>query len=192
MPDIVWDDAAGVDVALEYLAEAAKRADTLLDSGSRRVVEPDDGRADLHRLIHHLTDLFGEHLAERAAKHGKIVGEDEDRSTVDLAVARDDAVGQKLLFLHPEGVVAVGAELVELVEGVVVEEVVDTLAGGHLPLIVLFGNAVFTAALAGFFAFCPQLLDAVVHRHRRPPVIATSDSDGRKKGSATGCGSIQA
>jgi hypothetical protein len=50
---------------------------------------------------------------------------------------------------------AVGAELVELVERVVVEEVVDPLAGGLLPLVVLGLDPVLAAALLRLAASLP-------------------------------------
>jgi len=83
------------------------------------------------------------------------VRKDKHGATVDLAVAGDNTVGEELLFLHPEGVVSVGAELIELMEGAVIKEVVDPLAGGLFALVMLFGDAGFTAALAGLLAFRP-------------------------------------
>jgi len=104
---------------------------------------------DLHRHVHDLTDLLGEDLAERAAEDGEIVGEDERGPSVDLAIARDDAVAGHLLLFHPELARLVGPELVELREGSLVEEVVDPLAGGHLPLVVLLFDSRLATAPCG-------------------------------------------
>ena len=61
------------DIALEDLGIAGQTVDTLLDTGSTGVVKADDGRADLHGLVHHLADLRGEGLGKRTAKHGEIL-----------------------------------------------------------------------------------------------------------------------
>jgi hypothetical protein len=49
----------------------------------------------------------------------------------------------------------VGAQLVELLERAVVEEVLDPLAGGHLPLVVLALDAALAAARLGVLAQLP-------------------------------------
>src|SRR6185503_6971101 len=76
--------------------------DALLDAGAAAVVQTDDGRADLHRHVHHLANLLGVTLGERAAEDGEILGEDEDEAAVDRARSGDDAVAWNLLRLHAE------------------------------------------------------------------------------------------
>ena len=89
------------------------------------------------REVHHLVDLLGEHLAERAAEDGEVLGEDEDLAAVDRAPAGDDAVGERPGVLDAEAVGPVAGEHVELDEGVRVEEQVEPLAGGELAPLVL-------------------------------------------------------
>ena len=86
------------------------------------VVEADDGRADLQGEVHDLADLLGVGLGEAAAEDGEVLGEDEDEAAVDAAVAGDDAVAGNLLLGHAEVEAAVLDELVELLEGALVEE----------------------------------------------------------------------
>src|SRR5215213_3978947 len=45
-------------VAKKNVRIATETDDTLLDTRAARVVQTDDRRADLHREIHHLADLF--------------------------------------------------------------------------------------------------------------------------------------
>ena len=63
---------------------------------------PIDRAADLHREVHDLDDLLAEHLAERAAEHGEVLGEDRDRAAVDGAVAGDHAVAVRAVVLQAE------------------------------------------------------------------------------------------
>ena len=150
---------------MENLGVPRQRVDALLNPRAGRVVESDDRRARLHRLVHHLGHLLGEDFPQRPTEDGEVVCEDEDSPTVDIAVARHHAVAGELLVLHVEGVGPVGTELVELGEGVVVQEVVDALAGGEFPLVVLGLDALLAAPFARLVAFLPEFVDAVFHRH---------------------------
>src|SRR5438093_7236462 len=86
---------------------------------------------------------------ERAAEHGEVLGEDEDRPVVDAARARDDAVAGKLLLGHVEVVALMDHELVDLDEGPGVEQKLEPLAGRFLPGLVLAADAFLTAGLHG-------------------------------------------
>jgi hypothetical protein len=50
-----------------------QRVDTLLDARSTRVVQADDGRTHLHRLVHDLADLLGIGLRQTASVHGEVL-----------------------------------------------------------------------------------------------------------------------
>ena len=131
------DHAGALDVADEDVAVGAERDDALLDPGAAGVVDPDHRRPDLGGEVHHLAHLLRHHLAEAAAEDGEVLGEDEDRSAFDRAVAGDDGVAPGPFLLHLEVVGAVADEGVELLEGAGVEQLLDPLAGGHLALRVL-------------------------------------------------------
>ncbi len=51
--------AARQNIALEDIGIAGKRGDAFLDARATAVIQPDDRRADLHRLIHDLADFSG-------------------------------------------------------------------------------------------------------------------------------------
>ena len=135
------DHAAGVHVALEDLAVEAERDHALLDAGAGALVDADDRAAGLDGEVHHLGDLLAVHLAERAAEDGEVLGEHADLAAVDGAEAGDHAVAVGAVLLQPEGGRAVPGELVELDEGALVEELLDALAGGPLPLACCFSTA---------------------------------------------------
>src|SRR3954447_8887002 len=71
------DHARALDVAPEDLRVAGERDDAFLDARAARVVDPDHRAAELRRQVHHLADLLGEDLAQRAAEHGEVLREDE-------------------------------------------------------------------------------------------------------------------
>ncbi len=131
------DDAGGLGVALEDAAVAGEGGDALLDTGAGAVVEGDQGRTGRDGHVHDLVDLRGVGLAQGAAEDTEVVRVDEDRAALDRAPAGDDTVGVRLLGLQAEAHGAVPAQLLDLTEGPGVEEQVDALPAGQLPLGVL-------------------------------------------------------
>ena len=142
------DDAGGHDVAREHLAVAAERVDAFLDAGAAGIEQADDRRAVLQRHVLDLGHLAGVALRQRAADDGEVLGEDVDDAAVDGAPAGDDAVARGLLLLHAEVGAAMLDEGVELLEGVLVHQQLDALAGGQLAALVLRVDARLPAAEA--------------------------------------------
>ena len=133
------DDAGGERVAQEDVGVAGERGDAFLDPRAARVVQADDRRADLHREVHHLADLRGVRLGERAAEDGEVLREDEDRAPVDADRAGDDAVARDRVAraVHAEVAAPVDDEGVDLLEGARVAEELDALARRELAGLVL-------------------------------------------------------
>ena len=131
------DDARRLDVALEDVGIPGERGDALLDPRAARIVEADHRRAELDGAVHHLADLLGVRLGERAAEDGEVLREDEDATPVHRAVARHDAVARRPVVLHPEVDAAVRLQHVKLAERAVVEEERQPLARRQLPVAVL-------------------------------------------------------
>ena len=156
--------ARGEHVALEHLGVAAERCDALLDARAAAVVKTDDGRTDLHRIVHDLHDLLGMALGKRAAEDGEVLAEDIDEPAVDRAAAGDDAVAGNLLALHAE----VGAIMldigVELLERAFVEQHVEPFARRELALGMLRVDALLPPAQTGCGAAAFHFGDIGGHR----------------------------
>ena len=144
------DDAGRQHVAQEHLAIAAERRHALLDARAAGVEQADDGCAVLQRHVLDLGDLPGVRLAERAAEHREVLGENIDDAAVDGAPAGDHAVAGDLGLLHAELGAAVFDVHVELLERVVVHEQADALACRELAPLVLGIDAHLPAAQARF------------------------------------------
>ena len=133
-------------VALEHLGIAAQRRNALLNARAAAVVDSDDRRADLHRIVHDFHHLLRVTLGQRPTKDGKILAEDINEAAVDRPRSGDDAVAGNDLVLHPE----IGAIMldisVELFERPLVEQHVEPLARGQLALAVLRIDALLPAA----------------------------------------------
>src|SRR5690606_31526678 len=106
-------------------------------------------------------DLLRVRLRERSAQHGEVLGEDEDGAAVDRTVACDDAVAGDLLAIHAEVAAAMGDQLVEFLEGALVEQQVDAFARGELPLLVLACAPFPSAAFDGRLLPAAHLFPAV-------------------------------
>ena len=174
-------------VAQEDVGVAGQRHDALLDARAARVVEADDGRARLHRQVHHLADLARVRLGQRAAEHGEVLREQEHRPPVDGAVAGDDAVAQRLVVAQAEVGRPVGDQLVDLDEAAGVAHQVDALARGQLAGLVLARDALRAARARRL------LLQRFELRQARPPLrvgaahAATPAVRARSGGSRRGC-----
>ena len=141
--------AAGQRVAQEDVGVAGERDHAFLDARAAGIVEADHGRAGLQREVHDLADLLRVGFGERAAEDGEILREDVDQAAVDAAVAGDEAVAGDDLLLHAEIAAAVRDQLVEFLEGALVEQQFDALARGELAFLVLAGAALRASALLG-------------------------------------------
>ncbi len=127
-------------------------------------MRPTTGAPDLDREIHDLADLGGIGLGQRAAEDGEILGEDEDRPSIDPAVAGDDAVARRGAVSHAEIGTAVLDERVGLLEAALVEKLFDALAGRQLALFVLpFNPFLATADAVGCQPLLQPIHDLAAH-----------------------------
>ena len=155
----------GVDVALENLAVTAQGFHPLLDAGSARIVEAQDGRAVAHGQVHDLADLLSEDPGQGASEDGEVLRENVNQPVVYLTPAGDHPVAGDLFVLHAEIGAAVHPEPVEFLEGAFVQEVVDPLPGGHLALGVLGVYPVLAASEEGLRVSFLQLSEFVSGVH---------------------------
>src|SRR5699024_12551659 len=81
----------------------------------------------------------------RSAQHREVVAEDRDGLAVDCAQTADDTIAVGTVVLHPELVVVVAGEFVDLLEGIGIEESGDALTGGLLAALVLIVHRALVA-----------------------------------------------
>ena len=151
------------DVALEHLGIAGERGHPLLDPRPAGIVDPDDGRADLHGLVHDLADLLGMGLAQRAAEDGEVLAEDEDQPAVDGAMAGHHPIARDLLLGHAEIRAAMLDEHVPFLEGAGIQQQLDALPGGQPSLGMLGLDALDAAAGARRRPFILKSLENFPH-----------------------------
>jgi hypothetical protein len=97
------------------------------------------------RLPPQPADLLRLDRREGAAEDREVVGEDGHTPAVDLGEAAHHPVPRVALVGHPEVGAVVGGEGADLLEGPLVEEVREPLAGGALALGLLVGHALGAA-----------------------------------------------
>ena len=173
-------DARGQGVSEEDLPVRGQAEHALLDAGAARVVQADDGAAGLQGQVHHLADLLTNHLGDGAAEDGKVLGVDEHLSPVHQPVARHHSVAEDLPVAEAEIRGPVGYEWVDLSEGTRVQEEVDTLPAGQLPLGVLLLDSFLAATRESLVPHCAEPVQAPaglpVHRHTALRLCAWLDS----------------
>ena len=128
---------------------------------------PMHGTAGPQREVHDLGDLLGEHLAERAAEHRRVVAEDEHLPAVDRSPAGDHPVAADPPLLHVEVGRPVKREHVELGERTGIEQPVDALTRGELALGVL-GSLCGTATMDGVVPALAEHVDLPAGATARP------------------------
>src|SRR5258708_32093830 len=75
--------AAGQSVAEKDLSIAAETDYAFLYARAAGVIQPDDGRPDLHRQVHHFANLFRVRFGKGTAKDREVLSEDEDFAAID-------------------------------------------------------------------------------------------------------------
>ena len=161
---LIWGMTTGRrDVAVEDAAVGVQRDDALLDAGAGAVVEPDHRNPGGGGQVHHLVDLLGEDLAQGASEDGEVLAEDADPSAVDGAEAGDDTVGVGAVVLEPHAVGPVAGQHVELLEGALVEEVLDALPRRQLALGVVLLDGTGATGVEGLVLAFGQVGQAFGH-----------------------------
>ena len=145
------DHTAGEGVAEKDFAVTGQGVHSFLDTGTARVVDPDQRNAHIERVVHDLGDLAGVHKAQRATGHGEVLGEDGDRRTADRTRTDDHTVAGKRFVLHAEVTAVVLDEQVVFVERIGVQQRDDTLTGRQLTHGLLLLDGLFTATDSDLF-----------------------------------------
>jgi hypothetical protein len=70
-----------------------------------------------------------------------------------------------MLRIHPEVGAAVGDKRIQLLEAALIQELLDPLASGVLPLGVLLGDSLLAAALASLISLVSQVEELAFDGH---------------------------
>src|SRR5438309_1709810 len=76
-------DTAGQGVPQKDVGVAAETDDAFLYARAAGIVQTNDGRANLHRQVHHFADFFSVRFGKGTAKDGEILGEDKYFAAID-------------------------------------------------------------------------------------------------------------
>src|SRR6185437_5562062 len=152
-------DTAGERVAQENICVTAETDHAFLNTCAARVVQADDRCSNLHREVHHLTDLFRVSLRKGATKNREVLRKDEHVPAVNQTVARDNAIARIELFVESEVSRTMDHELVKLFKRAFVEQKLDPFARRHLSGFMLFLDTNSAAALLSLGASLAQCFE---------------------------------
>ena len=136
-------------IAQEDIGVTRQRNHAFLYARSAGIVEPDHRRPSLQGQIHNLANLLRIALGERSPEDREILREDVDQAAFDAAVTGDEAIAGDYCRIHAEIAAAMRHQHVEFLEGVLVQQQFDALAGAEFALLVLAGAAFRPSALFG-------------------------------------------
>ena len=155
--------AAGHHVALEHIGVTTQRGHTFLNTGTARIIQPNDGRADLHGLVHHFANFLGVRFAQGTTKYSEVLAKNKDQTAIDHAVAGDHAIARDLVFFHAEVHAAVLHKHVPLFKRAFVKQQLQTLAGREFAFFVLRVDAFLATAQTRELALGFKLFKDVLH-----------------------------
>src|SRR5262249_55881644 len=101
-----------------------------------------------------LADLFGEDLPQRPSEGSRVVAEQHHVAATDLRGTGHHSVAVWPALVQAELSRAVASEQVQLLEGLGVDQALDTFAGRELALLVLAAEAV-RVSMRGLVAALP-------------------------------------
>lgn len=148
---------------VEDVTEASKGGYALLDAGTARVIDGDDGRSHFESEFLNFHDFVSRRASERATVNGEVERVNEDESSVNFAVARYDAVAKEDILVHAEVVASVRDKLVDFDEGAFVKKHVNAFTSGLFTFLVLLVDARLTASQFRLSVEFYELLLCVVH-----------------------------
>ena len=153
------NQAGEFDVAVENLAVAGERINAFLNPCAARVVDGDDGNADVGGGFHHVADFLRVHAPQRATGDGEILREGGHWPPVYIADAGDDAVTGHLAAIHAGGVVI--HMHAGFLKRAFVVKTIQTLSGIHQAFLSALLHFVLTAAGDCLFPASHQLVHQV-------------------------------
>ena len=156
------NNAAGLNVALENLAEARQGVNALLNARTARVVKAYAGCAHLHRKVHHLAYLLGHRQRERTAVDGEVLRKDIDQAPANRAATAHHAVAQELLALHAKVVAAMLLKHIHFFKRALVKQERNALARSGFALCVLLFDGRFAAAQSSLLSQFDEALNTSV------------------------------
>ena len=151
---VIWGPCRASGRRAARFAVRIDRVEAFFDANAVAIGERDDGQLSFAGEVEDAAHFPRRGVAEAAAEHGRLVGEDRDGAAVDPREARDHAVpgrpvgGQRVVGLAMENVRA------ELDEAPLVDELFDALARGEPTEAMMTRDAGRSAAFAklGFAA----------------------------------------
>ena len=150
-------------VGVEDLAIAGERIDAFLHARAARIVDEDERRAGLQRLLHDLGDFDGVHFAGRTAGHREILARQVHQAAADGRRAGHHSVGRKALAGHAEQRGAMLGEQAGLLETARIHQRVHSFARRQLAALVLLFEPVRAAAQHRFAGALAELGDLLLH-----------------------------
>ncbi len=150
------DHAARECVAQKDVSITTETNNAFLNTRAARIIQTDNRRADLHREVHNLANLFRVSLGKGTAKHSEVLRQDEHVTGINQAVTSNHPIAGIDLLVKSEISRAMDHELVKLFERTVIQQELDAFASRHLSRVMLLLHTSVATACLRLNAALPQ------------------------------------
>ena len=158
------DDTGSQRITQEYLRITGQRTDSLLNTGSSRIVQPDDGCSHLHSHIHHFTNLPGIRFGQCTAKNGEVLSKNIHKPFADHTISGYNSITGYFLFLHTEIRTTMGHQFIEFNKRSFLQKQVDTFTCRQFSDRMLFLDTGVSTTFFGLPVQLFQAIDKLFHR----------------------------
>jgi hypothetical protein len=102
-------------------------------------------------------------LRERSAQNSEVLREHIDQAPVDGAITGHHTIAQEFLFVQTEIGASVRDQLPDLLKTALIEQQMDTFAGGKLALLMLCSDPFGTAPFQGLCNAGVERVEMIIH-----------------------------
>ena len=143
--------AARQRITEKYLTVTGQCIDTLLNTGSTRIVDSDQRNTHVQCIVHDLGDLAGVHETERTAGDRKVLCEDRNRLSANHSGTDNHTVTRERFILHTEIPTVMFHEDIVFMERVFIQQSDDPFTSREFTHRLLFLYGLCSASKIDFF-----------------------------------------
>ena len=141
----LWHNARGTNVAEENFSIGAQGGYTFLNTSATGIVQANHRTSCFECHVENFANLESMHFTQRATVDGKILCECKYFTSVDFSMPSHDTVSGDDVFVHVKVTATVFNESIDLLEGALIKQHIESFSSGHFPAIVLSINSCLTS-----------------------------------------------
>ena len=159
----LWNHPTGAHVAVKNIRIATERHHAFLDARPTAIVQANERSAVLHRQVHDAANFLGVGFRQGSSQHREVLRKHIHQPAIDPAIACDNTVTEKLLFVQPEVGRTVLHEHPQFLETIGIQKQVQAFTRRQFAFGMLGLNALFTTSLQRLLAQFIEPISVLFH-----------------------------